>query len=391
MFRNSAWIIGGKIAIFLLSFSFITALANLVPKNVVGSYNYIIAVLTIASIATLPGMNNALARAVAKGFEGSVKPMMQKKVLFGFLGSIISLGFGISYWFSGNHLMGLAFLLAAPLVPMTDTYSEMAYSFFQGRKDFKKTILLAVLCQACFSIPSLIIIFITHNLILITLSFFIFQTIGGLIVYGMIKPTNSLRDKKSEELGFHFTLQNIPRIIASNIDTVIVYAVAGAPAAAIYTFAYTPMNKIEQLIPIDILSLPDLAHQQNAPGIGYKIWTRILILILIMIPIIAIGWVLAPFAFHLLFPKFPESIFLFRILLITLITMPFVLPRTAFIAWGKNKELYINEIAAPCIRIVLMALLGIKFGALGVVIGIVIARFLEAGLVSILFSRLKQF
>ena len=387
--KNSIWIISGKIIIFLLGFAFITGLANLAPKGVVGSYNYIIAVLTIASVTTLPGMNAALVRAVARGYEGSIRPMMRKKFLFGLIGSAVALGFGVFYLVQGNHPLALAFLIAAPFVPMTDTYCEMAYSFFQGRKNFKKTMFLAVICQMCFSIPSLVILFFTHSLVVIASSFFVFQTIGGLLVYGLAKPANDARDRDSEALGFHLTLQNIPRIIAFNIDTIIVFSVAGPAAAAVYTFAFTPMAKLEQLIPIDMLALPDLANTPHTPEIKNKIWSRVFLLISLMVPVIAIGWVLAPFVFHLLFHKFPESVFLFRLLLITLLTTPFALLRTAFVAWGKKKELYANEIASPAIRIILMAVLGFQFGAIGVVIGIIAARFVEVAITAFLFLRLN--
>lgn len=251
--KNSFWIIAGKIIIFLLGFAFVTGLANLVPKNTVGNYNYIIAVLTIASIATLPGMNSALTRAVARGFEGSIKPMMRLKFLYGLFGSAVALIFGLFYVLHGEHSLGIAFLIAAPFVPMTDTYSEMAYSFFQGRKNFKKTMFLAIICQVIFSVPSFIILFFTHNLIIISSSFFVFQTIGGLLVYNSAQPANDVRDHESEKLGLHLTLIGAPRIIAFNIDTIIVFAVTGPVAAAIYTFAFTPMQKLEQLIPIDML------------------------------------------------------------------------------------------------------------------------------------------
>lgn len=387
--RNAAWIISGKAVIFLLGFAFITGLANLVPKQTVGDYNYIIAVLTIASITTLPGMNAALVRAVARGYEGSLRPMMRKKILCGITGSVIAFGFGTAYLAHGNVSLGLAFLIAAPLVPMTDTYSEMAYSFFQGRKNFKKTMFLAVVCQMCFSIPSLLILFFTHNLIIIALSFFVFQTIGGLLVYAFAQPANDRRDHESELLGFHLTIQNIPRIVAFNIDTIIVFAVAGPAAAAIYTFAFTPMAKLEQLIPVDTLALPDLSNRERSVETKRLIWNRVGLLAMAMVPAIAIGWWLSPFAYRVLFPAFPESVGLFRLLLTVLLTTPFAMMRSAFVAWNKKRELYINEFASPVIRIGLMVILGFPYGSAGVIVAIIVARLIEAILTGVLFYRMR--
>ena len=88
---NSFWIIFGKILIFIMGFAFITGMANLAPKEVVGSYNYILSVLTIVSITTLPGMNTALIRAIARGYEGSLRSMMRLKLLFGSIGYALEL------------------------------------------------------------------------------------------------------------------------------------------------------------------------------------------------------------------------------------------------------------------------------------------------------------
>lgn len=388
--RNGLWIVSGKVSIFILGFAFITGMGNLVPKDIIGSYTYVMSILSILGITTLIGMNQALVRAVSRGYEGSIRSMMRLKLIFGSLGSLLSLIIGIYYLWVGIPMLGYTFLVAAPFVPMTDTWSEMAYAFFQGRKDFKKSILLAFLCQALFSLPSLAVLFFTHNLIIICGSFFIFQAIGGIIVYTMVHPKNTLDDPESRIIGFHLTASSIPRIISQSVDVLIVWQLLGPLAVAVYTFAITPFNKLEQLLPFEQLTLPDLSRIIPTREIRTRLFLKVLLMAAFMIPIILIGILISPYFFSIIFPKFPDSVVLFQILLVILITKPFTVFKTSFTAWSNNKELYISEIIFSLIKIISLVVFGLLYGIQGIVIGAVIARCIEAIMLSVLFIKIRD-
>lgn len=387
--KNTAWIIGGKLVIFTLSFAFITGLANLVPRDVVGSYNYLISLFAIASIFTLPGMGSALVRSVSRGHEGTLTRIMRLRLSWGTIGSIIALGIGIYYLIQGVPQLGYAFIISAPFVPLTDTLNELAYGFFQGRKNFKKSILLAVLVQAGFSLPTLAILFFTSNLLVIVLVFFGSQAIAGFLVYTNIHPHNDTVDTESIKLGFHLTIMNVLRTIANNVDKIIVWHILGPTSVAIYTFAITPMSKLEQLIPIEMLALPELSNQHLTLALRRKLFIRMLLLMLGLIPCIIFGIILAPKVFALLFPAFPESVALFQLLIMGIIFTPFLLLKTGFTAWGKKKELYTIETLAPTIRIILIFTLGLTFGIHGIIGAIILSKICEGIIIAVLFGNIK--
>ena len=389
LLRNSAWVIGGKIVIFGISFAFITALANIAPTEVAGSFQYIMATLAIVSIFTLPGMNTALVRAVSRNFEGSIRSMMRMRLTFGLIGSTIGIVIGCWYLSINQTLLGYAFLLSSLFVPFTDTWSEMTYSFFQGRKQFGKAILLALLCQFLFSIPSIIILTQSNNLIIVAGSFFLFQALAGYFVYLFVKPINLIKDHESEKLGFHLTTIGALRTIATNIDRVIVFQLLGPLSVAIYTFAAIPIMKLEQLIPIEMLALPDLTNQVLTLELRKKLFIRMLLLLLVIIPVIIVGVILTPFVFGILFPKFPESIPLFQVLMTGLIFSPFLLLKTGFTAWGRKRELYISETFSQLSRIVLMVIFGYLFGIYGIIAGIILSKLLESMMIAFLFAHIK--
>lgn len=385
--KNTTFIICGKIVTFALSFAFITGLANLTSKELAGSYAYVISILAITSITTLPGMATALTRSVARGHEGSIFPMMRLRIIWGSIGSFITALIGLFYFAKDAPILGWVFILAALLVSMTDTWSYLAFAFFQGKKEFKKSISLEVIYQALFSLPTLGILFITHNLIIIVISLLIFQTIAGILIYKTVHPANTSTDPESIKFGFHLTAIGALRTIAMNIDRVIIWHILGPVVVAIYTFASTPFNKLEQLVPIDMIALPDLSNKKLTLELRRTLFKRMLLLMLLVVPVIIIGIILTPFVFKILFPTFPESIPLFQLLLTCLIFTPFTLLKTGFTAWNKKRELYITETLSPIVRITLMIIFGYTWGIYGIIGAIALSRLIEGIIISILFVR----
>jgi O-antigen/teichoic acid export membrane protein len=261
-FRSGIYIIIGKLFTIIASFAAVTVLANAVPKEVAGTYNYVMAAFTIISITTLPGMNNALARAVAKGYDGNVDRSLRKRFIFGSIGIAISIVIGIIELCIGHTQLGIAFLIIAPFVPLTDTMSNFTTSFWQGKKDFKKSALYNALYYIGFGILNIFVFLLTNNIYIILLGVLTGQTIVGYLVFRSIKRENNTYDHESLKLGYHLTIMQGFRIFAGNIDRVIVWYLAGPAMVASYTFAATPVFKAYQLIPVGAVTLPHLSNHE---------------------------------------------------------------------------------------------------------------------------------
>src|SRR3989344_8728279 len=86
------WLILGKIVFNISGFLLIIAFANLLSKEAYGTYQYVLSVASILAIPTLSGMNSAIVRAVAQGYEGSFLPAIKTQIQWGILGGLASLG-----------------------------------------------------------------------------------------------------------------------------------------------------------------------------------------------------------------------------------------------------------------------------------------------------------
>jgi O-antigen/teichoic acid export membrane protein len=374
--RDSFYIVTGKALSFLASFAVITIMGRFLPREIAGSYNYVMAVLAIVSIFTLPGMNNALTRAIGRGYDGSVDVMIKKRMHFGLLGSLVAIIAGILSYVYGNPTLALTFIIASLFVPLTDTFSNFAINFWQGKKRFDRSATVGAIYYIGLAILSIPIFILTKNIILIVTGVLVVQTIMGLLVYSNIKKENTKVDQESVKLGMHLTIMQAFNILAINIDKVIVWALLGPSMVAVYTFAATPVSKANQMSPIGIISLPHLSNLTFTENVKRDILKKMYWLFYISIPLTLIIIILAPFLYKIFFPLYPESAYIFQLLFISMVFSPTLILKSALVAFQKTKELYITDVGLPSFRIVLMLLLAIKFGILGLVAGVLISSFL---------------
>ena len=387
--QNSAYIVGGKGLAFLASFVVVTVMGRFVPRDVAGEYNYIIAALSIISILTLPGMNNALTRAIAKGQDGSVWPMMKKRLLWGSVGVVVCVITGVISSLQGNPEIGKAFFIAAPFVPLTDTFSNFAISFWQGKKRFDRSAIMLVSYYFGLAILSIPVFILSKNLLTIITFIMLAQTAMGLLVYMSIKKNSQTYDPTSSTLGIHLTIMQAFGIFATNIDKVIVWYLFGPVMVAIYTFAANPVSKAYQMIPIGTVTLPHLSNHTFTEQTKKDILKKTFWLFAITIPGTFLIIISAPFLYKIFFPKYPESVIYFQIMMASIALSPVLLLKSALTAFNKTKALYVNEIGTPIIKVILMLVLAILFGLYGMVIGIFISSFFDFGITLAMFLRAK--
>jgi len=388
--KSGLFISIGKGVSFFASLLVVTILGNFVPRETAGTYHYIIAIIGIISITTLPGMNQALVRTVAQGNTGGVWYLMRKRLLFGMIGSCIAIALGIFYWLSDNTLLAISFFIVSPFIPLTDTFSNFAICFWQGKKQFTRSVITHMAYYIGIASLSIPILILSDNLWIILTGILTAQFLIGFILFTRIKKyTHGPIDHSALSLGNHLTVIQGLRIFTNNIDRIIVWHLLGPIMVAVYTFASTPILKIYQMIPIGTVALPHLSNHSLTRETKKYILKKMYRLFLITIPGSMLLIFSAPFIFRAIFPLYPESILYFQILASGIMLTPTVLLKSALVAFKKTKSLYIIEIIIPMLKILCMILGATFFGLIGLCIGIIIAAFIDMMLSSVLFSRLS--
>ena len=376
---------GGSILTFAKVFSSITsfvlsiAFANLLLKDTYGTYQYVISILGILLIPSLGGMSDALTRAVAKGHEGSIKKSLFTKIKWGTIGSVMSLVVSLYYLYNNNNLLGLIFLIIAPLIPFVECFA-VAGSILSGRKLFKQSTLLFILFKAINVFSIIAALFLTKNLIIIVLVYLISIIIARIFNYFYIlkkfKPNNK-EDPTTINYGKHLSLMDVVGTIIDNLDRIILWHYIGAAGVAVYSLSKAPINQVRSALnPISNLALPKFSGQDNRV-LKKTLPNKIFKLSLLLVPIVIIYIILAPFLYKLFYPNYLESVKYSILYAFTLLIYPFRFFGTSILAQGDKKSLYKLKIIPPLTRVILYFILIPTFKIYGAIYAFLITSFLS--------------
>jgi len=359
--------------------------ARYLPKETYGQYKYILSVIAIFYTASLGGLDAALLRAVAKGFDRTVHLVFRTKLKWNLLASLGALLVGFYFLSQDNQLFFWAFLTAAFLIPLQES-PKIYQAYLDGKKKFNKRALytsLTRIIQASFLIA---VVVLTKNLLLLIVVYFITDTL--LANFFFIRtlhqyPPKSKQDKKSISYGKHLTLMNIIKGLSDGLDEILIFAFLGPVQVAIYAFAVLPIAHLRKPLKILVeIAAPKLV-QRKEEDLKKQLPAKIIkALFLIVIPLIIFYILIAPWAFRLLFPQYLESIPFSQLAALHLLSFPAVMLVQALRAHKKTKGLYRIYIFGPLLRIALLCLMVPFYG----VAGAILSRFF-----TILFSIALSF
>jgi O-antigen/teichoic acid export membrane protein len=359
-------------AAFLLSIAF----ARFLPKEIYGQYRYILSIVTILAISSLQGMNDAVVRGVAKGFEGVFIKGFKTKLKWSLLGSIASLGIAIYFWLQGNIEFTISFLIIAVFLPLFK--SGETYQFYlNGKKLFGKKVNYTAIIQILATVFLILTLFLTKNLIiLILVYFFSYSVLRMLFLFWTIRKTkpNKKQDLKTISYGKHLSLMGIIGLIAEQIDKILLFQFMGPIKLAIYSFAILPVEQIRTpLQNIQELALPKLSTRSKKE-IKKNLPKKLLKSIIFILIMIAIYIILVPYFFKIFYPQYIDSVFYSRLFSFDLLVFPISMMVLTLQAKMKTKELYKINIINPIIRIILLVVLIPLYGMLGAIIAILLSQ-----------------
>lgn len=388
LFKGGSWLIFGKVVEIFAGLGIMVAFANLVSKEVFGTYQYILSIAAIISIFSLPGIDTALTRTIAKGNEKMLIPCFKEKVKWGSIGGLISLFVAFWYFFQQNPELGFSFLIVALFLPFINAFL-IYLSFWQGKKRFDIQNKYYIFYNLLAAFLLILAIILTKNLIWIVLGYFLSFTLAGAIFYKLtiIKITDGEKDKETISFGKHLTLMGTAATLSAYIDKIILWKLLGPIAVAVYAFAERPVSKIQGLIPISSLALPKLS-QKNIREIKKELFKKFLKLFLVSVLAVLAYILFCPYFYKIFFPAYLDSIPYSQFLALILIFSPFILLSTSFLAEMKKKELYILNFATPILKIVLLLILIPFLGIRGIICSVLASQALNGILTLYFFKKI---
>ena len=390
--KGGFWLILSQIGSIILSLLLAIAFANLLPKEIYGQYQYVLAITGYLMFFTLPKLSSgAIVRAVAQGNEGSFFPAMKTRIRWGMLGGIASLGLAGYYFFNNNLVFAASFLMIAFFIPIMEPFS-MFRDYLKGKQLFQPLTKVYLTIQLISTAFLILALFQTDNLLLILLVYFTFETFLNLIFSKLTLkkfPPNKKEDPKTISYGKHLSVMGILESLAYRLDLVLLWYFWGAEAVAVYSFACVFPQRIIGFIggPIHPLVFPKLS-QRNSEELRRNIPKKAFRLFLLLIPMALVYIFLVPFLFKMFFPQYLDAVLYSQIFALSILLIPEGFFSLSLMSQMKIKHMYVNQLVSPLIQIALLIILTPLYGIMGTISALLIAQVSRIGLLIFLFKRM---
>jgi len=391
--KSGFWINLSYIAGSLFSFIASVAFAYFVSKETYGVYKYIISTAGIFTAFSLTGMNMAVVRATAQGFEGIFKKSLFEQLIWSAPQFATLCATGVYYFYHGNNIFGWSFIaisILAPISSIANTYG----AYLTGKKDFQTMAFYGVLSNLFNFLTISAAVIFSQNLLILILVFYTARTILNIFfcwkTFRKYQP-NALFRMEDVVYGKHMSAMNILGEIAAHIENVIVFQMLGPVSVSLYNFALVIPDRLRSLFGfVGTAALSRMAERENFE-VGKNIKHKITILIIIGL-IIAVCYIpIAPFIFSVFFPKYLQSVLYSQIFAISIITIAASIPIGALYAKKMQRELYILNVGSPIIKIIIFAIGTYYWGLMGAVIAKILYSFLQLAIpTQLLFGNAKK-
>lgn len=376
--KGGVWLALGQISnvlkLFILSFVF----ANFLSKEIYGQYSFIMAVLGIAAIFSLPGMFNAIIKSVAQGNEGTYFKGLRKVFKWSWLGSLFLLGFSIYGWLIGREFGSVIFLILASVYPF---YAISGYyvAFFNGKKLFDIQIKISSIFNIISTILIILAIIISKNVFYIVFTTVFAQIlIQGFFSIKLVKNylENRETDKKSLKFGRKTSFSLAFSNFAFRLDLLVVTYFLGFEGLAIYSIITLLPNGLKNLSNIFTpLFLPKLANNKIISK--QEIMTHFKKLMFFSLILVILYYIFAPFIFKYIYPSYLDYVWLSIIFGLSFIVFPSIIINLYFINSNNYGNInFINNLCSIYLVIGSVSFI-LFFGLIGAVINRIIYRFLS--------------
>src|SRR3989344_6083401 len=364
--------------------------ARLLPKEIYGTYSYIIAWISVLGVFALTGMDTAVIQSVSRGFDNSLIIGLKKKIKYGFLGTLAALIISAYYFYSDNQTLSLTFFIGAVFIPFLNSF-QIYNAYLVGKKEFKTSAYYAIISQIFIASVLITTIFLTKNIIYIVAAYVLANLLPNLFFFirtkVKVKPQFGENDKEISAYGKHLSLINIFSTIASYIDQFLAFHFLGPANLATYAFAIAPPEQVKGFFKgLSDLILPKFS-KRSEDELKKTMTHKIIILTAFTALVVGTYILLAPLFYKIFFPRYLDAVFLSKIFAISMLNTPPALIIGALTAHKKIKKLYWFNAISPIFQIVILIVLTPLYGLMGLVLARVIARTFTSAISLIIYYR----
>ena len=215
------------------------------------------------------------------------------------------------------------------------------------------------------------------------MAYFLSHTISyGLVYFQVVKKYHPpLKESESALiLSKHMSVMRIITMLTTNIDKIVICHFLGPIAVASFTIAQVTTRYASGVLnSLTVIVLPKVSKQEL--HILHKTLPRkVAIFTLAMLMVALLYASIVPFLFSIIFPEYPESVFIAQLLAVLFVLAPSKIFSQALIAHNLLKAQYFITFLSPVIFITLLLILTPEYQLLGAAVSVVITSAFVAAL-----------
>lgn len=390
--KGGFWINLSSLTITLFSFVLYLAFARFLPKEVYGTYQYLLSISAIIMAFSLGGMNTAVAQAVARGYEGTYRIAVRLQLIWSLIpltGAFVGAGY---YALRGNHELAIGFVLIGLAIPFVTTFNTYG-AYLLGKKDFRRVFAYNFALNVPYYLGLILAAFYLKSaLALLAVNLVINAVVLLYLHFRVLKKfkPNSSTDPKALSYGKHLSVMGTLTTIIGQLDNVLVFHFLGPVDLAIYTFATAIPDRAANFFKFfSFTSLPKFAEKTEAQ-IRSTIGPKLLKLTALVFVTSIVYMFLAPFFFRIFFPQYMDSVPFSALYALSMVGIAGGVALSALTAQKRTKDLYAYSIVTPILQLALQYAGIVLYGLWGLVAGKTISVLLTSGIATILLFRTKK-
>lgn len=389
--KSGFWSIGNYLVTIGFGFLITVILANYVPKDILGTYQFILAIASILAVCTLSGMNTAIVRAVAQGKDGVYGFGVWMKFKWSLIILLISSVISIYYFIQDDITLAMAFLIVGVTTPFIESF-KLYEEYLRGKEAFKETVTLGFWRKPIPLLAVGIAALLTDDLLVLISAYFISHAISYGVVFLQVHRVFTPgyeADAEALKLGKHMSILTIASQLSTNLDKIFIWHFLGPIAVASFAIAQITSRYAGGVFTtIGSVALPKISRQDFRTlqkTLPRKVW----LFSLIMTVIALVYCALIPFVFRMIFPEYPESILTAQLLSVLFVFAPSKVFSQALVAHNFLKAQYVITLTSPIAFGLLLWFFTPSYGVFGAAIAVVAVSMMTA-ILNYLFFRFSS-
>lgn len=343
--RNSFWTSLNQIISIILALLLSVFLARFLSKEVYGNYNFILSIISLLAIISMPGINISLTKAVSRGRDGTYVKSTALSFIWSILGIPILILAGLYYYFYyDQQAVGITFLLASIFFPFL--YAPNTWiNFLSGKKRFDLSAKYNIIQTFSRTIAIILILLLGVRTLVPIFTVFLF-TNSFFNVYYYYKSKELMINKNEEKNWkdhiYQLSFVEFTTLSYEYADKIIIGILLGPVQLAIYSIAAIVVSQIKgslnQLLKIYYPKIFEMENESIISNMKKHLPKFILLNVGILILVI----IFIPWLILLLFSeKYSDSIFYAQIYSITIpLSLFMIISGTMLIGLNKENKLF---------------------------------------------------